>query len=798
MRNLVSLPAGVRVLGALCGDKPRCGLALAALLVAWPAASRADVVETAGGERLEGEGLEFLEDGLRLAGRRLRWEEVALVRQTPETGLEAYEARAAALDPGDAAGWFELGEWCRDRGLSDPAQGCFERAVAARPDHEGARGGLGQVLQDGAWVDAKPLFEGRARAVKEGDKEGWRRVARWAADHRLDRYEYLSLRNLLAVDAFDTRGLKAIRPYTDRVRTGLAPIVPLEGDWHLTVDRTLHHQKKVYAVYAYDIVRLDGTGKPCAGEGRRNEDYLAWDQPVLAAADGEVVAAESHHDDNTPGRVGAFDQSNVLLIDHGHDVYTLYHHLKKGSLAVKLRDRVRTGQVVARVGNSGASGMPHLHFCVVEGRVGVSVPFWFRDFALVVEGGREVRVERGRPPEGSTVRSLWRPSEEGEPGGAGGGDGAREVRGAEWVPTGGEGLGGEVDRALARAAGFLAARQLEGGPWAHYQTAEVVPGAGVSALVLAALAEAPFEARRVAEGALERGAAWLDKRLEGGAVTDPLHPIGYRKYATALTARAFRALGGEPWTSRLASMRHYLIQSQLDEGEGLPPFDWQYGAWNYYENDRRETRRVDVSVAAYVLDALWRLEVPADDAVWARARRFLDATRNPADAAHEALDGGFAFSPRLSKAGQVRVEGRGAIHRSYGSATADGLRALLACGAPPDDPARREALGWIAAHFRLDANPGFPEEDRTGWGAATRYYWLAALAESLRGCLPEGRLAAPSGERDWASEVAGALLESQQEDGSWRGGSNLMGEHHPEVATALAMLALEACLPGLE
>ena len=57
---------------------------------------------------------------------------------------------------------------------------------------------------------------------------------------------------------------------------------------------------------------------------------------------------------------------NYVIIDHGNNEYSVMVHLKKNSLRVKRGDRVKQGQVIAQVGQSGLSTEPHLHFEVVS------------------------------------------------------------------------------------------------------------------------------------------------------------------------------------------------------------------------------------------------------------------------------------------------------------------------------------------------------------------------------------------------------------------------------------------------
>ncbi|MDR1465836.1 MAG: peptidoglycan DD-metalloendopeptidase family protein [Oscillospiraceae bacterium] len=76
-----------------------------------------------------------------------------------------------------------------------------------------------------------------------------------------------------------------------------------------------------------------------------------------------IVAAKA-------GRVEMINHSssgygNQIVIDHGNGVKTRYAHIYSGSISVSVGERVETGQPIARVGNTGNSTGPHLHFEVI-------------------------------------------------------------------------------------------------------------------------------------------------------------------------------------------------------------------------------------------------------------------------------------------------------------------------------------------------------------------------------------------------------------------------------------------------
>lgn len=146
--------------------------------------------------------------------------------------------------------------------------------------------------------------------------------------------------------------------------------LPLEETWHVLWGGRSWDENRHASVsdmrFALDLLQRKN-GSSAQAPGTKNEDYYAWGQWVLAPADGVVAVAEDGVVDNVPNRaVPGNLYGNVLVIDHGTEEFSLLGHLQKGSLLVKPGDRVTAGQRLARVGSSGMSTEPHLHFQLMD------------------------------------------------------------------------------------------------------------------------------------------------------------------------------------------------------------------------------------------------------------------------------------------------------------------------------------------------------------------------------------------------------------------------------------------------
>ncbi|MET3352427.1 UNVERIFIED_ORG: hypothetical protein ABID33_000310 [Xanthobacter viscosus] len=124
--------------------------------------------------------------------------------------------------------------------------------------------------------------------------------------------------------------------------------------------------------FAIDFVQLDAADRLFTGDVHKLESYAYYGVPVHSVADGVVVNLYDATDAQVPGgnAKGITTENiggNMLVIDIGGGNFAFYAHMQRGSLKVKLGDKVRTGDVIGLLGNTGNTTAPHLHFHVMDG-----------------------------------------------------------------------------------------------------------------------------------------------------------------------------------------------------------------------------------------------------------------------------------------------------------------------------------------------------------------------------------------------------------------------------------------------
>src|SRR6185437_2145777 len=195
---------------------------------------------------------------------------------------------------------------------------------------------------------------------------------------------------VLAPPAADSKYVE----YRDRTKLEF----PLRGEWTIYQGGRMvpenEHATTKNERFAYEMVRLD-TGQMFTHNGATNEEWFSFGQPVLADANGTVVKVMDDYLDNAPYHPDAdAKHGNVVEIDHGDGEFSVYSHLKHGSVRVKMGDRVKAGEKIAEVGNSGDMQFPRLEYSLqtsadLNGSEGLPAAFT----RLKVNGKRAKEVE---------------------------------------------------------------------------------------------------------------------------------------------------------------------------------------------------------------------------------------------------------------------------------------------------------------------------------------------------------------------------------------------------------------------
>ena len=200
-------------------------------------------------------------------------------------------------------------------------------------------------------------------------------------------------------------------------RDPLPVAVPVRGRWrglNSPASRIPSHTHRLAQTYAIDITHEPEGASPRALDPlrspmRRPETFPSFGQEVLAPFDGEVIAVHGTSRDHLSrlslpgiaylvleGLVRSLGSPRHLLGNHvmvrasgsgaadepGRAAGTagraagagsadgpvaVLAHLRRGSPAVRVGERVRAGQVLGQCGNSGNSSDPHVHFQLMDG-----------------------------------------------------------------------------------------------------------------------------------------------------------------------------------------------------------------------------------------------------------------------------------------------------------------------------------------------------------------------------------------------------------------------------------------------
>lgn len=156
---------------------------------------------------------------------------------------------------------------------------------------------------------------------------------------------------------------------------------PLKGERFVSANTTtlMNNQHPTYQLtykgittvperYCVDWNKLDATGSPFHGDQSICENWYVYGQDVYAASGGQVVFVSDGMPDQFPvgtvsNDLNVFNSAgNCVMIYMVGSGFTIYGHMKPNSIVVKAGQAVNKGQLIGKVGNSGNSTAPHLHF----------------------------------------------------------------------------------------------------------------------------------------------------------------------------------------------------------------------------------------------------------------------------------------------------------------------------------------------------------------------------------------------------------------------------------------------------
>ena len=157
---------------------------------------------------------------------------------------------------------------------------------------------------------------------------------------------------------------------------------------HRTATMPINGKFVAFERFAIDFAQLNPENKLYTGPRDKLSSYAYVGARVLAVADGTVVNLQDGRPEETPPNYPqGYDLlqllGNFVIVDIGHSHFAFYAHFQPNTLKVHKGDKVRRGQVLALLGNSGNSDAPHLHFAIEDGPlpfVSNGVPFVFSSF----------------------------------------------------------------------------------------------------------------------------------------------------------------------------------------------------------------------------------------------------------------------------------------------------------------------------------------------------------------------------------------------------------------------------------
>ena len=186
---------------------------------------------------------------------------------------------------------------------------------------------------------------------------------------------------------------------------------PANMSAHRRAEILMGGQTRIPERFAIDWLKLADDGKTWHDDPKVNANWYSYGAEVLAVADAVVASIKDGIPENvatSPTRAVPITADtiggNTVILALGNGDFAYYAHFQPGSLRVKPGDRVRRGQVLGLLGNSGNSDAPHLHFHISDGNSLASegLPYVLNSFEVLGTINRDTVFQDGwKAPAGS-------------------------------------------------------------------------------------------------------------------------------------------------------------------------------------------------------------------------------------------------------------------------------------------------------------------------------------------------------------------------------------------------------------
>ncbi len=341
------------------------------------------------------------------------------------------------------------------------------------------------------------------------------------------------------------------------------------------------------------------------------------------------------------------------------------------------------------------------------------------------------------------------------------------------------------DQTVEKAIAFLKKTQGEDGSWAGKQNP------GVTGIVVTGM----LRTRKVTadDPTVDRGLKYIESLInpKAGHIAGKDPRVQLQNYVTCVNVQALVEAGRDSYKPVIADAARFLRKLQWDEEEGKDRKSDFFGGAGYDSKSRP-----DLSNTQFFLDALVAAGVPKDDPAFKKAAVFvsrcqnLKGETNDRPWADKINDGSFIYSPAAGGATKVQdAANKDGGLPGYGSMTYAGIKSLIYCNVPRDDPRIKKAFEWIKKHYTLERNPGMPQV-RSEWGL---YYYYHTLAKTLDAMGIDEIEDAQGKKHNWRAELVVVLAKKQKPDGNWLNEQDRWMEGNPQIDTGYALMALSYC-----